>query len=504
MIGNAHIDPVWLWRWQEGFHEVKATFRSALDFMKEYPSFTFTASSAVFYEWIEQNDPEMFAEIRQRIQEGRWLLVGGMWIEPDCNIPAGESFVRQTLFAQRYFLEKFGCACQVGYNIDSFGHNGMLPQLLLKSGMPDYIFMRPSPHEKDLPGGLFWWEADDGSRVLTARLPFSYICEEPNLLEHTRRCAGELAPPIDESLCFYGVGDHGGGPTRAAIEKIMWLNADPASPAKLVFGDPVAFFQSVRAKGWDLPVVHDDLQHHASGCYAAHSGVKRWNRQAENRLLMAEKWAALASQVTGQPYPQDFGRAWKNVLFNQFHDILAGTSLETAYDDVRDTYGEARAIADRALNLAVQSFAWQINIPTEEGMRPIVAFNPNTWPVKAIVEVDFDRWMDGSILVDEDSQTIPFQGDDSPTTPWRRRLSFLAELPALGYRTYRFIPPPPHPNPLPSGEGRGEGSGEEVAFFLENDRFQLQFSALGSFSLFDKEMKSSGLFWSRSDSGCHQ
>ena len=148
MIGNAHLDPVWLWQWQEGFQEVKATFRSALDRMKEYPEFIFSSSSAAYYEWVEQNDPKMFAEIKQRVNEGRWQIVGGWWVQPDCNIPSGESFARQGLYGQRYFKEKLGVTATVGYCVDSFGHNGMLPQILSKSGMNAYVFLRPSPHER--------------------------------------------------------------------------------------------------------------------------------------------------------------------------------------------------------------------------------------------------------------------------------------------------------------------------------------------------------------------
>ena len=150
MIGNAHIDPVWLWQWQEGFHEVKASFRSALERMKEYPDFTFVASSAAFYEWVEESDPTMFAEIQQRVKDGRWGIVGGWWVEPDCNIPAGESFVRHGLYGQRYFKEKFGVTAQTGFNVDSFGHAGTLPQILKKSGLDYYVFLRPMPHEKDI------------------------------------------------------------------------------------------------------------------------------------------------------------------------------------------------------------------------------------------------------------------------------------------------------------------------------------------------------------------
>src|SRR4051812_25825724 len=121
MIGNAHLDPVWLWRWQEGFQSAKATFRSALNLMKEYDDFVFTSSSAAFYEWVELNDPAMFREIQARVAEGRWQIVGGWWIQPDCNLPGGESFVRQALYGQRYFVAKLGVRATVGYNVDSFG-----------------------------------------------------------------------------------------------------------------------------------------------------------------------------------------------------------------------------------------------------------------------------------------------------------------------------------------------------------------------------------------------
>lgn len=440
MIGNAHIDPVWLWQWQEGFHEVKATFRSALDRMKEYPEFIFSASSAAFYEWIEQSDPPMFAEIQQRVAEGHWGLAGGWWIEPDCNIPAGESFVRQALFGQRYFKEKFGSPAQVGYNVDSFGHNGMLPQILRKSALPYYVFMRPMPHEKELPGRLFWWEADDGSRVLALQLAFSYATWMDDLEEHLLQCAAEIQAPLAEMTCFYGVGDHGGGPTKANLEYIRRCEHENAD-LHLEHARLEQFFSAVQARQPDLPVVHDDLQHHASGCYAAHSGIKRWNRQAENRLLAAEKLSTLAEIATGQPYPASLRQAWKNVLFSQFHDSLAGTSLEAAYEDARNLYGEAMAAADRALNLAAQSLAWNIFIPQEEEMRPVVVFNPHGWEVNLPVELEYGNILDQSQLVDETGQPVPFQAVRSTsTTGWRKRLCFTANLPALGYRVFRLIP----------------------------------------------------------------
>mgnify|MGYP001037776790 CR=1 FL=1 len=441
MIGNAHIDPVWLWQWPEGFHEVKATCRSALDRMKEYDGFVFVASSAAFYEWVEQSDPAMFAEIQRRVAEGRWGIVGGWWIEPDCNIPSGESFVRQGLYAQRYFKEKFGVMARVGFNVDSFGHSGALPQILKKSGLPYYVFLRPMPHEKELPGRLFWWEADDGSRVLAFQIPFGYLSDGKDLEPHIRRCAAEVKPPLDEFMCFYGVGDHGGGPTRENIECIRRLQAASEGLA-LRFSTPEAFFQAAEAKGWALPVVRDELQHHAKGCYAAHSGIKRWNRLAENRLLAAEKWSLLAAWAGGPPYPADLGRAWKSLLFNQFHDILAGTAIEPAYDDARDQIGEAMAIADRALNHAVHHFAWNARIPPEESSRPIVVFNPHAWAGKAPVELEFGELEGDEVLLDDEGRPVPWQRVQSQATvPGRNRLCFVADLPSLGYRTYRLVAP---------------------------------------------------------------
>jgi alpha-mannosidase len=451
MIGNAHIDPVWLWRWQEGCHEVLASFRSALDRLSEDPEFLFVSSSAAFYQWVEQIQPAMFEEIRARVAEGRWEIVGGWWIQPDCNLPGGESFVRQGLYGQRYFRQKFGVTATVGYNVDSFGHHGTLPQILRRSGMSRYVFMRPNPQELGLPGRLFWWEADDGSRVLTFRIPFEYCTWGKELDQHVRRVAGELRPPFDELMCFYGVGNHGGGPTVENLRSIRRLDADPTLP-RLIFSTPNRFFEQIEAQSLPLPVVHDDLQHHASGCYAAHSGIKYWNRRAEWALLTAEKWAAVASMLGGPAYPTaDLERAWQGVLFNQFHDIMAGTSIESAYIDARNLHGEALAIADRALTAATLAVAWQIRTPLEEETRPIVVFNPHAWPGAAPVELEFGRFTEEHRLIDEAGNPVPVQLVQSEATAnGRNRLLFLADLPALGYRTFRVVQ---------GAEGRGRVSG---------------------------------------------
>lgn len=466
MIGNAHLDPVWLWNWQEGFQEAKATFRSALDRMKETDEFLFTSSSAAIYEWIEKHDIEMFNEIKQRIQEGRWEIAGGWWIQPDCNIPSGESFARQGLYGQRYFLEKFGVTAKTAYNVDSFGHSGSLPQILKKSGMDYYVMMRPMSHEKGLPACLFQWESDDGSRVLTFRILYEYLSWGKELDYHIERCGKEINSNITEIMCFYGVGNHGGGPTKENIESIK-RNAKEKKDYQIIFSTPNRYFESVAKNKDTYPVVHGELLHHAAGCYSAHSLIKKLNRTAENRLIAAEMFSTIADIYSKQNYPDNFDRAWKNVLFNQFHDILAGTSIESAYEDAMYSQGEAIHIADTNLNNAVQSISWKIGIKQEEDMKPIVVFNPHGSAVKANIEVEIYGDKETSYtLVDSNDNVIKNQIINSKTaTNGRCRLCFVADLPALGYKTFRLYKKPCKlENKITATDTR-----------MENSRFILEF-----------------------------
>jgi alpha-mannosidase len=466
LIGNSHIDPVWLWQWPEGYQEVRATFRSALDLMDEYPELIFTCDSAAYYEWIEEIDPGMFDEIQARVAERRWEIVGGWWVEPDCNIPSGESFVRHGLISQRYFEEKFGRIATVGYNVDPFGHNAMLPQILRRSGMDSYVFMRPGPHEMTLPAPTFWWESPDRSRVLAFRLPHEYCSSSEDLGYHLDKSLAQLPARWAEMMAFYGVGNHGGGPTRDNLDSIRRLDGAGAMP-HLVHSTPRRFFDAVLASDREPPVVADELQHHAVGCYSAHSGIKRWMRRTENALASAETWSTVAKTLVAARYPgEELARAWKQTLFNQFHDTLGGTAIEPAYRDARDQLGEACSIAARAENLAIQAIGRSVAFPLSPGERPILVFNPHAWPVTTLVELEFGGLAANDGLLDEHDKAIPLQQIQSFATvlPWRTRLAFEADLPALGYRTYRIAPDRPRPNP---GTLRAEAS------TLENEHVRL-------------------------------
>lgn len=440
MIGNAHIDPVWLWNWQEGFQEIKATFRSALDRMKEFDDFVFTCSAASYYQWIEENEPEMFEEIRARVAEGRWVLAGGWWIQPDCNAGCGESYVRQGLYGQRYFLEKFGKIATFGYNVDSFGHNGMLPQILKKSGMDGYVFMRPGRHEKHLEGETFRWRAPDGSEVLAYRIPFEYCSWPDQLTAHVERCASLMKRDGDRMMSFYGVGNHGGAPTIHNIESLHALNKREDLP-ELVLSAPDRYFADVRGEGRELPVVTGELFHHSSGCYSAEMRIKSANRRTEAKLLEAEKLSVLSAALFGLPYPrEELTKAWKTVMFNQFHDIMAGTSIKSACEDALQEFSYAACIADHASNAALQKLTWRIGISKEEGMRPLVVFNPNAFPTKQAVEVEMVTPGEYTALLDWENRRIPYQLVQSEAScNGRSRMVFVADLPAMGYGVYRLL-----------------------------------------------------------------
>ncbi|MBP3381034.1 MAG: alpha-mannosidase, partial [Clostridia bacterium] len=296
LIGNAHIDPVWLWRWQDGFSETLATFRSAIDRLREFPDTFFTSACAVYYQWIEETDPAMFEEIRTLVKEGRWSIVGGWPLQPDCNIPDGESFMRHALFGGQYFKEKFGVTVKTGYNVDSFGHTAGLPKILRAAGMENYVFMRPSTAEQGNDTHLFWWESDDNSKVLAFRIPFAYGHDCTNIEDKVRAVKDMANAAGHPFMAFYGIGNHCGGPSIALIKKINALDIEDVG-----YSTPDTYFAAVDKT--NLPTIKGELQHHARGCYAAESTIKAATRRCEQNLLAAEAFSVMAKHLVGLSYP---------------------------------------------------------------------------------------------------------------------------------------------------------------------------------------------------------
>lgn len=437
LVGNAHLDPVWQWRWQEGSAEAKATVRSALDRMKEFPEFRFVCSSAIVYQWIEEFAPEMFEEVKQRVREGRFIIVGGWHVQPDCNLPSGEAFARQSLYSQRYFKETFGKTAKVGYNVDSFGHNCMLPQILKKSGMDSYIFMRPGPHEKELPSDIFEWVSPDGSSVTTYRIPEPYCFNFNSAEEVDRRRAhiDEITrTDIEAAPFFYGVGNHGGGPTIRNLEVLRaYREAHPE--LKMTYSDIHDFFEAVRASGEVIPEYREDLQHHAAGCYATVKRIKNGIRRAESSLSAAESFNILAGTLCQKkPANAKFEDAWKNVCFCHFHDSMDGCSIKEVYDDTDAMLGFASHTAAVEENNALQTISWAIDTSDREKGLPVVVFNPHSFDVTSTVLVNkqYPR------VFDDKGNEVPSQLVHSTTLECFRRQDtlFTAHVPALGYAVY--------------------------------------------------------------------
>jgi alpha-mannosidase len=496
MIANAHIDPAWMWNWQEGYAEILATFKSALDRLNETPALIFTASSAAYYKWVEEIDPDMFEQIRKCVKEGRWVLAGGWWVEPDCNIPCGESFARQGLYSQRYFLEKFGTICKTGYNLDSFGHSSVLPQLLLKSGMNGYVFQRPEHHEnKDIPV-VFIWEGSDGSRIIAHKITTGYSSRLKPCpgLDRTNDAADKLDTIKNTAaktglnlMCFFGVGNHGGGPAIRDIKKIeKYIESD--YPHEIIFSSPDDYFREIEDKKNYLPLYRGDLLHHAAGSYTSVSKIKKNNRITENKLIKAEKYITAAGILFSSPCPiNEIRKAWESTLFNQFHDIMAGCSIKPVCDESDIFYGYSLKIADRISAQAVQKISWNINTrpdgvskPLESKLgdstlwdlenrgAPLVLFNSLSWPAKAPIRVNTRI----SSVVDNEGHSLPLQRITSPRFHFVERddFIFLAEIPPFGYTTYRIF----KEKTMETQDQSNLVSGE---WFMENRFLRVEFDA---------------------------
>lgn len=418
MIGNAHLDPVWLWRWPSGVAEALATCRTACDLLDEYPQFVFTRSDVWVHERVEELDPGLFKRIRKHAASGRWAVVGGWYIQPDCNYPREESFQRHIETGRRYFQETLGLQVSVGYNVDSFGHAGSLPRILSEHGYDSYVMMRPGAHEKKLPADLFRWrsaeEAGDEREVLAWRIPAGYCTPAEDLSGNVQTSLASAIPGVDHVMCFYGVGDHGGGPTRAQIRWIL-ENQDAIPGARLVFSHPREFFDAVKPRKEKLPIVTGELQFHAIGCYSVERRLKKAVRAAEHGLHMAQQAVEAFPKDAPPGAMEMLDQAWKKTLFNQFHDIYGGTSIPAACDDSLAQLGGARDSADSIAYATL--FRHAAALPPSREQR-IWVFNASDQPFEGYIR--WEPWLEGKgfegRLTDQEGKPVPFQSLSSAST----------------------------------------------------------------------------------------
>ncbi len=312
LLCNAHLDPVWLWPREEGVAEALATFETAVKFCREYDGFIFNHNEAVLYQWIEQYDPALFAEIQELVRQGRWHIMGGWYLQPDCNMPSGESFVRQALEGRRYFWEKFGAAPTTAINFDSFGHSRGLAQILKKTGYDSYLVCRPGEQDFETPTCDFWWEGYDGSRVLVHRTFDGYQSGYGRAGLKADKYL-EKQPENGPYLCLWGVGNHGGGPSRIDLEA---LNERIEKNPGLAHQTPEEFFKALQSSGKELPVVAKAMNHWGVGCYTSEIRIKQQHRELEGAYFSLEKMAVQASMLGVAEYPErELSEIRKDLLF---------------------------------------------------------------------------------------------------------------------------------------------------------------------------------------------
>ena len=463
LIANAHLDPVWLWDWRDGLNEGIITSRTLLDLMDEFPELTVIRGEAAIYQHIEKHDPETFARIRAMVTAGRWDVVGGTFVQPDTNLTGTETFARHFARSQSYFAARFGKPARVAWAADSFGHSGGLPDILAAAGMTGFACTRPDNRTLPIAKPAFWWEGVGGSRVLAYRPAVgAYLCERHTLVEQLDNAlASAQQSDLDNVAVFYGLGDHGGGPTRRHLQEIRAWSAAHAD-VRVVHSGLHRLFAALRAevadKGGDgfLPVHRGELNFCLRGCYVSVAKFKFAFRQAEAHAGRAETTATAIHASLGQPVP-DAGAVWDDLLFNSFHDILPGSSMERAVAEQLDWLGGTRhrcrgleLDALNALATCIDTRRTRAAVGDRPGSVVFLAWNPHPHPYEGPVEFEANLdWRPiwdyvkrpGKLpleLLGHDGASLPFQTVATEHTafaelPWRKRVVTRLRLPACGW-----------------------------------------------------------------------
>ncbi len=440
VVCKAHIDPVWLWPWTAGLDEILSTCGSVCDLLDRNPDVIFTRGEAWVYGQIEKLDPALFARIRRFIQRGQWEIVGGWYLQPDCNIPHIDGFRKQIALGKEYFQKTFGQFPRIAFNVDSFGHSPVLPAVMNEAGQSYYVMMRPQEHELKLPARLFRWRGYlGGPEVLTFRVAGSYTTFSGLTLDHIKKSLTELPKGVTHTMCCIGIGDHGGGPTQSMID-FCREQRDAIPGAQLVFSSPSRFFRAVSAQARNAPVVTGELQYHAIGCYSVKRSAKTGVRRTEHALLQAEEALRMEPSLRKQ-YAASMRLAWEWLCFNHFHDTLGGTCLPSTYPQMDAQLGLGQTVADDVLATALRSRTSKL--PPSIHQRLVIG---------NYTGADFDRWLEHEPwlewtvwkpdwgLVDERGKVVPHQllpveavFGDSP------RLLFKLKAKRGTYRILRIV-----------------------------------------------------------------
>lgn len=439
LIANAHLDPVWLWQWEEGCAEALSTFRTACDLLDEFPDFIFNHNEALLYDWVKEHDPELFGRIQRFVEKGRWHIIGDWYLQPDCNMPAGESFVRNIVLGRKFFAENFVREkAKTAINFDSFGHSRGLVQILTQAGYDSYLVCRPAKDNFDFPNQDYLWKGFAGSEIVVHR-------SDENYNSVWGRVAEDMTAFLEEkkdetvTLFLWGVGDHGGGPSRKDLGDVTVLMAEERDDYKILHSTPEQYFAELREKKQELPLVERGLNPVAVGCYTSQVRVKQKHCQLENWLYSGEKMSAAAELLCGRPYPSSvFEEAAKDLLFSEFHDALPGSGIQPVEEDTLRVLDHGLEILSRE---RMGSFlALTAGEPAvKENTTPILFYNPHPFDLEGVFVCDAglpkQNWSTDFLypVVTRDGQPIPCQAEKEVSNfslDWRKRVAIQATLPA--------------------------------------------------------------------------
>lgn len=377
VVGHAHMDMNWLWTYSETMQMCNDNLRQVAAFMAEYPDYTMLQSQAAVYNFVETVDPPLFELVKKYVKEGRLEPVGGMWTEGDMNLSSGEAIARTFLLGQRYFQSRFGKTARIGWLPDNFGHIAQMPQILKLAGCDYFYFHRTKPYL-----GTFWWLAPDSSQVLCYANDDYNGTIKPELKNEIEK----FSPDMRRILQVTGVGDHGGGPTRANIDMVHRLDQTPGYPA-VKFTTAEDFFRKSEKEMAGRPTHCGEMQFIFEGCYTNVAAIKEGNRNSENALFAAEFFNTLR-WLGGEAYPAaEFRDLWTTVTFNQFHDILPGSAINEANKEAVARYTEVLRKTTEWRNQGFRKMADEVRFQTQIG-QPVVAYNLQPYERKAIVEAN--------------------------------------------------------------------------------------------------------------------
>lgn len=450
LISNAHIDPVWLWNKPEGMGAAISTFRTAVRFCRDCDGYVFNHNEAVLYQYVEDYDPELFAQIKKYVAEGKWHIMGGWYLQPDCNMPCGESFVRQIDLGQTYFREKLGYeGFKTAVNLDPFGHSVGLVQILNKAGYDSYLCIRPHKFfndEREFNNKVFDWAGLCGSRVTV----FKARCYNSNLGKSVNTIRGFAEDQKDKAVgaALWGVGDHGGGPSEIDLKQIGEF-AEQAG-YDVIHSTPEAFFEDYLKNEKPEFTLNGSMKKFSVGCYTSMVRIKQDHRKLENSLLMAEK-AASTTAANGicPTFPsQQLTEAWQDLAFSQFHDSLPGSSIQQVENDILQTIGHGYENSQKVLMKAFfQSCGGQT--PAQQGDQPVLVYNPHPYELETDVECEYmmedqrrvpNQYTVGDVY-DESGKKIPCQNEkENSNLPidWAKKVVFTAKLAPLGVTRFNI------------------------------------------------------------------